>query len=165
MSLSRGHPVPAAFSETCTRPEQSIPRLALAAPQVGRADKTFGNRDEIAGVRIEGLEMLARQVVAIPGDGEAAVLARHRDSCAHRKRIRWRQLDRRAGKGKGSKRRDLVRRHGGRPCQPVFWKPADIAIDVELAPGPAFAVMIVNRDLLAFQRLRQQHGIRGRRFA
>ena len=50
-------------------------------------------------------------------------------------------------------------------CQRAIGKPADIAVAVELAPGPAFAVAVVDRDALALQRLRQQLGIGGRRAA
>ena len=59
MSLSRGQPVPAAFSAICTRPEQSIAEAALAAPQIWRADKTLGHRDEIRRHRVEAAKMLA----------------------------------------------------------------------------------------------------------
>ena len=50
-------------------------------------------------------------------------------------------------------------------CQRAIGKPADIAVAVQLAPGKTFAVAVIDRDALALQRLRQQHGIGGRRLA
>ena len=44
-------------------------------------------------------------------------------------------------------------------------KPADIAVAVQLAPGKAFAVAVVDGDAFAFQRLRQQHRHRRRALA
>jgi len=49
----------------------------------------------------------------------------------------------------------------GRLRQRAIGKPADIAIAVQLTPGPAFAIAVVNCHALALQRLRQQHGIGG----
>ena len=83
-------------------------------------------------------------------------------SGSHHQRLDRRQFDRGAGKGKGPDRRDLVRRLPPRLCQRAIGKPADIAVAVQLAPGPAFAVAVVDRDALALQRLRRQHGVGGR---
>ena len=82
MSLSRGQPVPAAFSETWTRPEQSMPRLALAAPEIGRADEAFGDRDEILFHRVEAADMPSRQIPALARYGERAVFAGDRHALA-----------------------------------------------------------------------------------
>ena len=48
MSLSRGQAMPQADSVTCTRPEQSMPRLDLPPHRYGRADKSLSHRDKIA---------------------------------------------------------------------------------------------------------------------
>ncbi len=47
MSLSRGQPVPAAVSDTCTRPGAIDAEAALAAPQIGRAHEALGDGNEI----------------------------------------------------------------------------------------------------------------------
>ena len=131
-------------------------KAALAAPQIGRADEVFGDRDEITLDSIDAADMPARQVPAFAGDRESAVLARHAHPCSDRQRIDRRQFDRRPGKREGPQRGDLVRRRGDRFCQRGIGKPADIAVAVQLAPGKAFAVAVVDRHALAFQRLRQQ---------
>src|SRR5581483_2021879 len=66
-------------------------------------------------------------------------------------------------KSKGPQRNDLVRRRRGRFCKRLIRQPADITVACELPPGPAFAVAVVDRDALAFQRLRLQRSIRRRR--
>ena len=42
-------------------------------------------------------------------------------------------------------------------CQRAIGQPADIAVAVQLAPGKAFAIAVIDGDALALQRLRQQH--------
>src|SRR3954451_20659772 len=54
-----------------------------------------------------------------------------------------------------------MRGRRGRLCQRGVRKPADIAVALQLAPGPAFAVAVVNGYVLAFQELRREHGIGG----
>jgi hypothetical protein len=49
-----------------------------------------------------------------------------------------------------------------RLCERGIGNPAD-SVAVQLAPGKAFTVAVVDRDALAFQCLRQQHGIHRRR--
>ena len=66
------------------------------------------------------------------------------------------------GKRERPQRRDLVRRSCRGLGQRGIRNPADIAVAVQLAPGKAFAVAIVDRDALALQRLRRQHGIGAR---
>ena len=112
---------------------------ALAAPQIGRADESFGHRDEIASYASMRADMLRRQIPALARDRERPCLARtviRAPSPAPRRR----QFDRRAGKGERPERRDLVRRRGGGLRQRAIGKPADITVAVRLAPGPAFAI-------------------------
>ena len=136
-------------------------KTALAAPQIGRADKTLGDRDEILRHRIDAADMLPRQIPAFARHGEGAVFAHHRQRCPHHQRIDRRQFDRRTGKGKRPDGRDLVRRRGARLCQRAIGQPADIAVAVELAPRKAFAVAVVDGDALALQRLRRELGLGG----
>src|SRR5580658_9292160 len=44
----------------------------------------------------------------------------------------------------------------GRLLQRLIGQPADIAVAVELAPGPAFAVAVIDRYTLALERLRRE---------
>ena len=136
---------------------------ALAAPEIGRAGKSFGDRHEIILHDVEAADMPLRKVPALAGYGERAVFADDRHPCADRQRLDRRQLDRRTRERERPQRRDLVRRCGHWLCQRGIRNPADIAVAVQLAPGKAFAVAVVDRDALALQRLRRQHGIHRRR--
>ena len=109
--------------------------------------------------------MRPRQIPAFAGDGEGAVFARHRHRRPHQQRIHRRQFDRGSGKRECPQRGDLVRRRGNGFGQRAIGKPADIAVAVELTPGPAFAVAVIDGDALAFQRLRQQLSLGRRRLA
>ena len=159
MSLSRGHLMPHAVSATCTRPEQSRPRLDLPPQRYGAPTKSLGHRDEIRLDRGERREMALRHEAARRGDGKALLLPRHGELCAERQRIGRRQLDRRPGKHQGPQRRHLVRRRGPRREQRRRRQPADIAVGFELAPGPALLVGLVDRHALAAQRLGEQRRV------
>ena len=63
---------------------------------------------------------------------------------SHQQRLDRRQFDRRARKRKCPERGDLVRRRRAGLCQRAIGKPADIAVAFKLAPGPAFAVAVVD---------------------
>ena len=65
MSLSRGQPMPAAFSDDLDQAGAIDAEAALAAPQIGRADEAFGDCDKIVVETIEGADMLPRQIPAL----------------------------------------------------------------------------------------------------
>ena len=113
--------------------------VGLAAPEIGRAEETFRDRDEVLLDMIERREVARRQIAG-QRDRETILLARHRDAAAERRRSGRRQLDRRSGKRERAQRRDLVRRRGARRDQGVRRQVADIAVGGELAPGPALVV-------------------------
>ena len=136
-------------------------KTALAAPQIGRAGKALGDRDEILRHGVDAAEMRPRQIPALARDGEGAVFARHRQRCAHHQRIDRRQFDRGAGERERPQRRDLVRRHSAGLCQRAVGQPADIAVAVQLPPRKTFAVAVVDRDAFALQRLRRKLGFGG----
>ena len=165
MSLSRGQPVPAAFSADLHQAGAIDAEAALAAPEIGRADETFGDRDEIVLDGVETANMPARQIPAFAGHRERAVFAHDRYPRFHRQRVDRRQFDRRARKCERAQCRDFVRRVGHGPDERGIRQPADIAVAVQLPPGKTFGVAVIDRDALALQRLRQQHGIAGWRFA
>src|SRR6202142_4591208 len=52
----------------------------------------------------------------------------------------------------------------GRLFQRLVGQPADIAVAIELAPGPAFTVAVIDGRALALERLRREFRV-GRRFA
>jgi len=132
---------------------------ALAAPQIGRADEPLGHFDKIVLKVIEIAEMLPRQIPALARDSESAVLARHRQKRIHHQRGQWRQFDRSARKRKGPDRGNLVRRRGAGFGERRIRQPADIAIAVELPPGPALAIAIVDRRPLSLERLGPEPGV------
>ena len=49
MSESRSTSRPAMRMDSCTRPEQSMPKRGRAAPEIGRVEKRLGDRDIVAG--------------------------------------------------------------------------------------------------------------------
>ena len=79
---------------------------------------------------------------------------RDRQQRAHRQRGHRRQLDVGTGKAERARHRDLVRRPPRPAPERIRRQPADIAVALELAPGPAFLAGLVDRDALAQQRLR-----------
>ena len=50
-------------------------------------------------------------------------------------------------------------------AQRIHRQPADIAVAAKLAPAPAFAVFVVDRDALALERFGLEHRIGHRRLA
>src|SRR6185369_8440422 len=90
------------------------------------------------------------------GYGKALLLPRYGDFRAERQCIDWRQLDRGAGEYECPQRRDLVGGLALRREQCDGRQPADILVGLELAPGPALFIGLVDRDLLAAQRLGEQ---------
>src|SRR6266850_2752255 len=140
-------------------------KTALAAPQIWRAGELFGHRDEIVHVAVDAADMLARQIPAAASHGENAIVADHRDGRPHDKRIDRQQFDRGPRKRECAQCHDLVCRRRGGLGQRAIGKPADITVAVQLAPRKTFAIAVINRDAFAHQRLRQQHGIAGRRAA
>ena len=116
-----------------------------------------------AAVAVIGARCTAGRCQPAGGDGEAFVLLRDGDPRAHRQRGDRRQLD--VGP------RESQRARHQRPCasapapaaQRVGRQPADIAVGLELAPGPAFLGRLVDDDALAKKRLRvEPRLVRGR---
>ena len=134
----------------------------LAAPQIGRAEKALGDRDEVRFVLVERRKVRGRHVGAGWRHRHAILDARDGEARAERQRFERRQFDRRTGKHKRAQRRHLVRRRRAGRRQRVFRQPADITVGGELTPGPALAVRIVDRDALALERFGFERRVRPR---
>ena len=111
---------------------------ALAAPEIGRADEAFGDRDEIGfamasiAARCGCGRYQPSRVTAKAPSSRATVELR-----SHHQRLDRRQLDRGAGKGERPDRGDLVRRRGA-PASPArIGQPADIAVAARAGPRPS----------------------------
>src|SRR6185369_10397812 len=76
-----------------------------------------------------------------------------------------RQLDRRAREHEGSQGSELVRGLSFRREQRRRRQIADIAVGLELAPGPAFLVGLVDRHALAVERFGDKRAVVRRKFA
>ena len=127
------------------------PERGLAAPQIGRIEKHLGDGDEIACARLDRREVDCRDVPARRGDGKAFVLPRNAKLRAHRQRRQRRPFDVRRREAKRARHAHLVGRRRTRRGQRVGREPADIAVGLELAPGPAF-LDVVDGDDFAEQR-------------
>ena len=144
---------PAACSETCTSPEQSSPSEVLPPHRYGAWRNSSAMATKSGCRRLDRRQMHGRQMPAIGGDGETLVLLRDDKPRAHRQRHRRRQLDVRPRKAERARHRNLVGRRPAGLTERVRRQPADIAVGLQLAPGPAFVGRLVDDDALAHERL------------
>ena len=153
MSLSRQQGAPQALNESCTSAEQSRPRAGLAAPQIGRAEEALCDADEITFLMMRLDKVPKRHEFIRGGDGKRRLDARNRQLAAKRKRFDRRNLDRRRREHQRAHDRDAMGGLRADVTQCFRRQPADIAVGLQLPPGPAFLVGVVDGDELAFERL------------
>src|SRR5690606_1975766 len=89
----------------------------------------------------------------------------HRDQAAERKRRKRRGLDVRLRVEKCARSDDTMRRRVIGCDQRIRGEITDIAVTLELAPGPALAIDVEYRDALAVKRFRIEWRIMTRRAA
>ncbi len=135
------------------------PERGLAAPKIRHAGKAFGDGNEILFHRTQRRKMTRGKMQTRRGYGEVAFALRNRKRAAERQRFHRRQFDRRPRKRQRAQHRDLVRRRSGRRGERRRRQPADIAVGVQLAPAPAFAVVFIDCYAFALERFGIERGI------